>query len=111
MKESDIQLKIIKKLQAAGIYVWRNNTTGLYDAKLRGYRSNPYQLKGVGDILGVLPDGRHLEVEVKTAKGKQSPDQAIHAKRVTGLGGVYILARGVEDVDNLLDFIRTKGVQ
>lgn len=57
----------------------------------------------MADIIGVLPDGRHLEVEVKTAKGKQSPEQAIHAKRVTALGGVYILARDVPDVDILLD--------
>ena len=93
------------------MYCWRNNNGATYDAKLRGYRSNPYQLKVIGDILWVLPDGRHLEVEVKTVKGKQSPEQAIHAKRVTALGGVYILAREVEDVDSLLDSIRTKGVQ
>jgi hypothetical protein len=60
-------------------------------------------MAGVSDILGVMPDGtgRMLAVEVKTPKGRQSPDQILFQKRLERLGGVYILARSVADVEHL----------
>lgn len=103
MNESQIQTAILKKLQSKGFYVWRNNNGATYDHRIGGYRHNPYARRGVADIIGVLPDGRHLEIEVKTKTGKQSPDQAIHQKRVEELGGLYILARSVKDIDHLCD--------
>jgi len=103
--ENRIQSAIIKKLQSNGVYCWRNSNAALYDSKLNngrgGYRYNPQAKRGVADILGILPGGQHLEIEVKTEAGKQSPDQAIHEKRVTELGGVYILARSVKDVEEI----------
>jgi hypothetical protein len=103
--ESAILTKILKHLEKQGLYCWRNQGGATYDAKLRGYRSNVYAKKGVGDIICILGNGsgRHVEIEVKAPKGKQSPDQKIHEKRVTELGGVYVLAKSVADVDNALD--------
>lgn len=102
MSESRIQTAILKKLQSSGVLCWRNNNQATYDNRLGGYRHNPYARRGVSDILGVLPGGKHLEIEVKGPDGKQSPDQAVHEKRVTELGGVYILARSVKDVEHLI---------
>lgn len=68
-----------------------------------GYRASSQSKKGIADILAILPGGIHLEIEVKSKVGKQSPDQAIHQKRVEALGGVYILARSVKDIDHLCD--------
>lgn len=103
--ESKIQTAIIKKLQSSGVYVWRQNNGATWDAKMNGgrggYRASAQSKKGIADILGVLPGGIHLEIEVKTAVGKQSPDQRVHQKRVEDLGGVYILARSVKDIDHL----------
>lgn len=102
MKESTIQLKIIKALQERGIYCWRNANLVRYDTKTRQYLSNPQHKSGVGDIIAILPGGIHCEIEVKTPTGKQSPAQAIHQRRVQECGGRYILARSVADVvDNL----------
>lgn len=100
--ESAILTKILKHLEKQGLYCWRNNNGATYDAKLRGYRANVYAKKGIGDIVCILPGGKHMEIEVK-ANTKQSPDQKIHEKRVTELGGVYVLAHSVSDVDNVLD--------
>jgi hypothetical protein len=105
MGESQIQTKIIKQLQSKGVYVWRNNNGGTWDPKMYGgqggYRASSQSKKGIADILGVLPGGIHLEIEVKSKVGKQSPDQAIHQKRIEALGGVYILARSVKDISHL----------
>jgi hypothetical protein len=61
-------------------------------------------MAGVSDILGVMPDGtgRMLAVEVKASRGVQSPDQILFQKRLERLGGIYILARSVEDVSHIL---------
>jgi hypothetical protein len=100
--EGRIQLAILKKLKANSIFCWRNNNTNVYDPKLGGYRYNPSLTKGVADILGVLPDGRFLAIEVKTPKGKLSKDQALWGKRVRENGGIYIVARSVGDISSLL---------
>lgn len=63
-------------------------------------------MKGCADILGVMPDGtgRILAVEVKTPKkGVQSADQILFERRLKRAGGVYILARSVEDVECVFD--------
>ena len=60
-------------------------------------------MKGVPDILAILPKGIFCGIEVKTERGKQSADQILFQKRSERLGARYILARSVEDVDNLID--------
>jgi len=106
MGESQIQTKIIKQLQSKGVYCWRQNNAATYDAKMNsgqgGYRASSQSKKGIADILGVLPGGIHLEIEVKSKIGKQSPDQFIHQKKIEALGGVYVLARSVKDIEHIL---------
>lgn len=96
--ENKTQLSIIKYLKAQGIYCWRNNTMGTYDRKLNLYRSNPYTLKGVGDILGILPDGRFLSVECKSSTGKASADQLLFVKRCTALGGLCVVIHSLDEL-------------
>ena len=48
--------------------------------------------------------GRVIFVEIKTAVGKQSPDQVQFQKDCEAHGVTYILARGVNDVTDLLNF-------
>ena len=101
VKENKVQKEILAYLQSNGVFCWRNNNTAVYDAKLGMYRR--FQgLKGVGDIIGILPDGRFLSVECKSKTGKASPDQLLFIKRCSHLGGVCIVANCVEDVAQIL---------
>ena len=59
-----------------------------------------FSIPGAADITGILPDGRRLEIEVKSATGKQSKQQEKFEAMITKLGGVYVLARSEEDVWN-----------
>ena len=52
---------------------------------------------GTPDLLGVW-NGRALAIEVKNAKGKQRPEQIAFQKAWEARGGLYILARSVDDV-------------
>lgn len=97
MKESVIQKQILAEFGALPwLRVWRNNTGALKDQ--RGQLIT-YGLKGSADILGLIaPEGRFLAIEVKSEKGRQSESQAAFGKMVEKMGGIYILARSVEDV-------------
>ena len=56
--------------------------------------------KGCSDILGMLkvPRGVLLSVECKSSTGKLSADQAAFRDAVLKDGGMWILARSVDDV-------------
>jgi len=97
--EGRIQLAVIKYLRAKGVLCWRHEPN-TYNHALGKHISNPYAMKGVSDILGVMPDGtgRLLAVEIKTARGRQSSDQVLFQKRLEAAGGVYVLARSIDDV-------------
>jgi hypothetical protein len=107
LSEKEIQNQILEYLYNRGVFCWRQNTVGVYDEKRGCYiRNNSrYVIRGVSDILGVLPNGRILAIEVKSRKGKVSPDQEAFLKNVLLKGGVAILARSLEDVIAELDYL------
>jgi hypothetical protein len=57
-------------------------------------------INGIADIIGIAPGGRFLAVECKSDRGRQTPSQREFQKRVEYAGGLYVLARGVEDLIN-----------
>lgn len=59
--------------------------------------------EGTPDLLGVISPGRAFAIEVKTDKGKQRTAQVAWQNAWEKRGGIYILARSVEDVYRGLD--------
>lgn len=104
LSESEIQKLIIAWLKTNGIMCWRNNTTGVYDAKAKAFR----QLTGVGamtgisDILGILPGGRFLAIEVKCKTGKVSAEQLKFIEQINASGGLAGVARSLDDAKAML---------
>jgi len=97
--EKLIQKQILNFLSAYGIFVFRVNTTGVFDPSRKVFRRlGGYNLKGVADILGVLPNGKFLAIEVKTQSGKQSLFQKNFQNQIEKNNGIYILARSIDDV-------------
>jgi len=102
--EKLIQKQILNFLSAYGIFVFRVNTTGVFDPSRKVFRRlGGYNLKGVADILGILPNGKFLAVEVKTEKGKQSVFQKNFQEQIEKNNGIYILARSIDDVRHLVN--------
>jgi hypothetical protein len=99
--ESEIQTSIIRYLYARGITFWRINTTGIYDVAKKKFRPSP--TKGVSDILGVLPNGRFLAIEVKSAKGAVTKEQQAFIDKVNASHGLAFVARSIRDVEVRLD--------
>jgi hypothetical protein len=102
--ESIIVAQCLEWLALHRIRAWRNNTGAV---KIDG-RWIKYGHPGSGDIMGVIaPVGIHLEVECKTASGKQSRIQILRQRLITEDGGIYILSRNSQDLErNLVEHPR-----
>lgn len=58
---------------------------------------------GTPDLLGVISPGRAFAIEVKAPKGRQHNEQRNWQAAWEKRGGIYILARTLEDVYRGLD--------
>ena len=95
--EKDIQLAICKYLKIKGHFFWRNNNTPIYDATRKCFRRMPlFSLKGIPDII--LIKSVFYGIEVKTITGRLSQEQADFGKELVIHGGIYIVARSVDDI-------------
>ncbi len=99
--EQGIQRTILEYLRWRGIFCWKNNTAGIYVKARNTYI--PSHAPGVSDILGVLPGGRFMAIEVKAPKGKVSPHQQQFIDSINQAGGVAFVAHSVEEVERHLN--------
>jgi len=74
--------------------LWRANV----GVARMGRRVVRFGVAGQADLTGILPDGRRLEIEVKSPSGRQASAQRSYQAMIERFHGVYILARSVEDV-------------
>lgn len=72
----------------------------LHGDQKRAIRSAP---DGTPDLLGVKAPGQAFAIEVKTARGQQRDAQKAWQRAWEKRGGIYILARSVDDVYKGLD--------
>lgn len=62
-----------------------------------------FGVPGTPDICGMLaPDGRFIGIECKSATGRQRTAQQTFERVTRAMGGIYVLARSVADVDTRL---------
>jgi len=97
--ESKVKNECLRYLEKRGFFVW-NNPTGT--VRIAPDRWVHFGRKGSSDIIGVMPDGRFLAVEVKAMRGRLSSEQSAFLEKVRGLGGVAVLARSFSELDNAL---------
>jgi hypothetical protein len=108
-KHNKLVSEIILKYGRGDCRLWRNETgkaiklssffafKKLNDTRILERGVFAYGLKGSPDIIGIYK-GRFIGIEVKTGNAKQSPIQKNFERMVLKLGGIYILAREIEDV-------------
>ena len=87
-KESDIQAAIKEYLQWTGWFCVKIHQS------LGSYR-------GIADLYA-LKDGVHLWIEVKTPAGRLSKYQEKFRDDILSHGGIYIVARSVDEVEQAL---------
>lgn len=112
-KETKIQRLIMLALSDAGCLVWRNETGGFWTGKVLHKSGNQVTLTnarvipcglciGSSDLIGILPDGRFLAIEVKTKTGRVRPEQKNFIDRVKQAGGIAGIARSVDEAMELI---------
>ena len=95
---NDLVAVCLDYLQLAGIRAWRNNTTGVFDARRNVFRTFTGR-KGVSDILGIVPPtGRLLAVECKSGKGKLTREQREFLADIHAAGGIALCVRSLDDL-------------
>lgn len=97
-QEKETQKAILEWLKANRIFSWRNNTQGrIVQTKAGAIMSGSFS-KGSADILGCLPNGRFLAIEVKSPGGKISAEQQNFIDSVRRNGGVGLIVTTVDEV-------------
>lgn len=101
MKEVDIQRQILEYLRFIGATAGKTKTTGVFDAKRRCFRSDPYLFSGFADITAFFRN-KIFFIEVKSDTGRQSDNQKSFQSLCESAGIPYILARSVSDVEKII---------
>lgn len=108
--ENEIQNEIFDFLLEENFFFWRSNNIPVFGKNNAGkymHRSMPkHTPKGISDII-VIHRGIFYAIEVKRENeklGKLSEDQANFGANVVNNGGIYVVARCVEDVKKVLTF-------
>lgn len=80
---------------------WRNNTIPVFSVKNKSYIKMPkFSRTGLPDII-VIKKGKFIGLEVKTDKGKPSPNQIEFGFDCVKAGGEYYVVRSIEDVQKI----------
>jgi hypothetical protein len=96
MHEAAVLRSCLDYLRLRGVVCWRQNSGGLPTPGGGFMRST--DINGVADIIGLLPSGRFLAVECKSDRGRQSEAQRDFQAMVEGSGGLYLIARDIQDL-------------
>jgi hypothetical protein len=98
--EHRLQNEILRRFGTRpDLRLWRANA-GV--ARL-GTRLVRFGVPGQADLTGILSGGIRLEVEVKSPTGRQSVDQRNYQTMIESFGGIYVLARSVDDVERAIN--------
>jgi len=95
--ESSVVDACIKWLCAQGLFCWRNNS-GAYKPE-GGNSYVRYGYPGSSDILAINKQGTLVCIECKSDTGKLTDKQIAFGQKITASNGVYVMARGIDDLE------------
>jgi hypothetical protein len=98
MTEADLLRFATDSLKRSGLLYWRvSNGPSLYSKNNKThFRRSP--IAGFPDLAGLTPDGQFWALELKTAKGRVSPDQERWIENIKKSKGIAEVARNPSDV-------------
>ncbi|GEO08731.1 VRR-NUC domain-containing protein [Segetibacter aerophilus] len=89
-------------LDLKGFKVWRQNNGGVYDPTKKVFRSGS-STPGISDIMGFhKKTAQILACEIKAGKDKLRPEQVEFLESVRQAGGVALVIRNNDDLENLI---------
>ena len=102
-KESEIQRAILDYLKVRGILAVKVGSVNVTfksgkPERMKGRDWDAGGSRGIPDIMGILPGGRALCIEVKAPGGRATPAQARYLAAARDQGAVVFIATSVDDV-------------
>jgi hypothetical protein len=102
--EKDRETLVLDWLNRNGVFAFKVNTVGIWDNDKKIYRQlGKFDLRGKPDIMGILPNGRFLGIEMKTPEGSLSTYQKAFLNKVNKHGGKGFVATSIEQVTEELN--------
>jgi hypothetical protein len=95
----------LEYLKLKRIMAWRMNSGGAIPIVSAKYGRRAVYLgpKGLSDIIGMLPGGRFLAVEVKVGRKKPTPAQSEFLSWVNDAGGLGVVVWSLEELEKVID--------
>lgn len=91
----------LRILDLKGFHVWRQNNGGVYDPVKKVFRAGS-STPGISDILGFHRlTGVIIACEIKAGKDRLSEEQETFLANVKRAGGIAIVIRTTDDIENL----------
>lgn len=110
--EKDLQKSIVQwiNIYYPTIKLWIQPSTGTFSFQKGAYlkRNNKYEIKGISDILGILPSGLFLAIEVKIKPNKPTEEQIHFINMINGNGGLSFVAYSIENVESIFNMVRNQ---
>jgi hypothetical protein len=112
-KETDLVRACLDWLALHRIKAWRMNNTGIFDPVKKIHRRF-HGLRGVSDILGILPQrvrlaggeeelfGNFLAIEVKKPGENPRPEQETFLHDIRGGGGIALCVHSLGELEEQL---------
>jgi len=104
MSEQDVQRSVIDYIVAVapGIFIYAIPNSGRRERGCKASNAVSGLRKGAPDLGLVLPGGRAAFIECKSEKGRLSWEQEACAEAIEASGGLWVMARGINDVRHAL---------
>jgi hypothetical protein len=101
LHESEVLALVLSWLKSRGICCNRlNNGKGVFQG---AENYGTYGIQGAGDIIGLLPSGRHFEIECKAGSGGLlSKAQQQRYRSIVKNNGLYYVVHGIPELELLM---------
>lgn len=94
MKEAELLSYALTCLKQSGLVYWRvPNQATRHNGIMK---KSP--IKGFPDLAGVMPNGKFFAIELKTDKGRLSPEQAEWITKLNMSGAMALVLRTKEEI-------------
>lgn len=97
ISEANVKIAVFHYLQIKDYHWWPINNVGIWDAEKQIYRRSRTIKHGVPDAQALI-NGIHYDIELKGSTGGQSKAQKEFQRKTEASGGVYLLVRSIDDL-------------
>lgn len=107
-RESDVLRTILDYLKVHRVFHFRCNTGSAQYVRNGKTQFVRFGSVGAADIIAVYR-GCCIGIEAKSSYGSQSESQVAFGTELRKAGGIYVVARSLEDVDAVLRYVEGRG--